>query len=384
MKNIRTLTALPTCMPPWAACCYLSGDVLQNMLPRLRCLRVLCLSGYCISELPNSIGHLKHLRYLNLSRSTIKQLPQSVGSLFNLQTLILQGCKELTKLPQVIENLVNLHVLDLTDTSNLQETPFQIGNLKNLQILSKFIVGKGIGSAVSELRGLLHPREELSILGLENVAHIQDASNANLKDKHGLIGLDLQWSHEDLNSQNEEVEMHVLDRLLPHKNLEKLRIMFYGGKIFPSWLGDPSLTNIVFLELCNCRKSLSLPSLGRLPSLRMLSIIVMDRVQNVGLKFYGPNFPSVKPFPSLEILRFKDMSECTCWSSPSQANEDSGEEFPFLRELVVEDCPKLSGKLPGRFFSLVKLVIKRCPKLEGSSMNFPSLYELTMEDCSEE
>ncbi|XP_022756852.1 putative disease resistance RPP13-like protein 1 [Durio zibethinus] len=381
MKNLRTLIALPTCMPPWAACCYLSGDVLQNKLPRLRCLRVLCLIGYCISELPNSIGQLKHLRYLNLSRCRIKQLPQSVGFLFNLQTLILQSCKELTKLPEVIKNLENLRVLDLTDTGNLQEMPFQIGNLKNLQTLTKFIVGEGIGSAVSELRGLLHLRGELSILGLENVSDIQDASNANLKDKHGLTALDLQWSPD---RQNEEAEMHVLDMLLPHKNLEKLSILFYGGKKFPSWLGDPSLTNIMCLELCKCRKSISLPSLGRLPSLKMLTIIGMDSVQKVDVEFYGHGFPSVKPFPSLEILRFKDMLEWTCWSSPSQANEDSVEEFPCLHELVVEDCPKLSGKLPSRLPSLLKLVIKHCPKLEGSSMNFSSLDELNIEYCNVE
>ncbi|XVE74184.1 hypothetical protein DITRI_Ditri11bG0178600 [Diplodiscus trichospermus] len=389
MKNIRTLAALPICMPLWAASCYLSGEVLQTMLPRLRRLRVLSLSGYCISELPNSIGHLKHLRYLNLSRSRIKQLPQSVGSLLNLQTLILQGCKELTKLPQVIKNLVNLCVLDLTDTSNLQEMPSQISNLKNLQILSKFVVGKGTGYAVAELRGLLHLRGELSILGLENVVDFHDASNANLKDKHGLTGLDLQWSPEHLkflDIQNEGAEINVLDKLLPHKNLEKLRILFYGGKMFPSWLGDPSLTKMASLELFNCRKSISLPSLGSLPSLRMLSIIGLNGVKKVGSKFYGHNFPSVnKPFPSLQILRFKDMLEWTCWSSPSQANEDSGKEFPHLRELMVENCPKLSGKLPGRLFSLEKLVIKHCPKLEGSSiMSFPSLNELTMEDCNEE
>lgn len=385
MKNVRTLTALPTCTPPWAAGCYLSGDVLQNMLRRLRRLRVLCLSGYCISELPNSIGQLKQLRYLNLSHSAIKQLPQSVGSLLNLQSLILRGCKELTKLPPVIKNLVNLRVLDLTDTSNLKEMPFQIGNLKNLRTLSKFIVGRGIESAVSELRGLMHLRGELSILGLENVADVKDVVNANLKDKHGLTGLDLQWSHENLNSRNEEDEMHVLDRLLPHRNLEKLKILFYGGKTFPSWLGDPStLNNTVCLELDNCRKSISLPSLGRLPSLRTLSIKGMHSVREVGLEFYGHKFPSVKNFPSLEILRFKDMLEWTYWSSPSQADEDPGREFPCLQELVVENCPKLCGKLPSRLSSLAKLVIKRCPKLEGSSMSFPSLSELTMEDCNQE
>ncbi|KAL4282963.1 hypothetical protein GQ457_16G029440 [Hibiscus cannabinus] len=384
MKKLRTLAALPTGMPTWETCCYLSGDVLLNMLPRLRCLRVLCLCGYSIGELPDSVSHLKQLRYLNLSRSQIKQLPQSVGSLLNLQTLKLQGCTELTKLPRVIENLVNLHVLDVAGTSSLQEMPFKIGNLKNLQILSKLIVGKGIGSAVSELRGLLHLRGKLSISGLENVTDFRDASNVNLKDKDGLTELDLQWRNESVNSENEEDEMRVLERLLPHKNLEKLRILFYGGKMFPSWLGDPSLTNVVWLEICNCRKSISLPSLGRLPSLKTLSIIGMDRVQQVGLMFYGHGFPHVKSFPSLEILRFKDMSEWTCWFSPSEANKDSGEEFPCLRELTVQNCPKLIGKLPGRLPSLVKLIIKHCPKLEASSTSFPSLNELNVEDSNEE
>ncbi|XP_039019803.1 putative disease resistance RPP13-like protein 1 [Hibiscus syriacus] len=383
-KKLRTLAALPTCMPTWGACCYLSADVLQNMLSRLRCLRVLCLSGYSIGELPNSIGHLKQLRYLNLSRSRIKQLPQSVGSLINLQTLKLHGCTELTNLPRVIENLVNLHVLDLAGTSNLQDMPFKIGKLKNLQILSKLIVGKGIGSAVSELRGLLNLRGKLSISGLENVADFRDASNGNLKDKDGLTELDLQWSDESLNSENEEGQMHVLESLMPGKNMEKLRILFYGGKMFPSWLGDPSLTNIVWLELLNCRNSILLPSLGRLPSLKILSIVGMDRVQKVDLTFYGHGFTCVNPFPSLEILRFKDMLEWTCWSSPSRANEDSGEEFPCLRELTVENCPKLIGKLPGRLLSLVKLVIKHCPKLESSSMSLPSLNELNVEDSNEE
>ncbi|KAE8731518.1 Cc-nbs-lrr resistance protein, putative isoform 4 [Hibiscus syriacus] len=314
-KKLRTLAALPTCMPTWGACCYLSADVLQNMLSRLRCLRVLCLSGYSIGELPNSIGHLKQLCYLNLSRSRIKQLPQSAGSLINLQMLKLHGCTELTNLPRVIENLVNLHVLDLAGTSNLQDMPFKIGKLKNLQILSKLIVGKGIGSAVSELRGLLNLRGKLSISGLENVADFRDASNGNLKDKDGLTELDLQWSDESLNSENEEGQMHVLESLMPGKNMEKLRILFYGGKMFPSWLGY------------------------------------------VGM---------------------------TCWSSPSRANEDSGEEFPCLRELTVENCPKLIGKLPGRLLSLVKLVIKHCPKLESSSMSLPSLNELNVEDSNEE
>lgn len=112
MKSLRTFIALPIHTLPWAANSYLSNNVLQELLPRLSCLRVLCLSCYCIDELPHNIGGLIHLRCLNLSRTRIKYLPDSVGSLFNLQTLILHGCKNLIKLPQAIENLINLQVLD--------------------------------------------------------------------------------------------------------------------------------------------------------------------------------------------------------------------------------------------------------------------------------
>ncbi|GKV12644.1 hypothetical protein SLEP1_g23766 [Rubroshorea leprosula] len=102
VQCLRAFIALPMDTSSRAACCYISNDVLQELLAKFRCLRVLCLSGYCIDEIPYSIGDLKHLR-------------------------------ELTKLPQGIENLINLLVLDLTDTMKLVEMPLQVGNLKNLQ-----------------------------------------------------------------------------------------------------------------------------------------------------------------------------------------------------------------------------------------------------------
>ncbi|KAE8683500.1 hypothetical protein F3Y22_tig00111207pilonHSYRG00259 [Hibiscus syriacus] len=164
-------------------------------MPRSSHLRVLCLSGYCIDELPHQIGGLIRLRYFNLSHTRIKSLPDSLGSLINLQTLILHGCKNLIKLPRAIGNLLNLHVLDLTDTVNLTEMPMHIGNLKNLQILSKFVVQKDGGPNIGELKGLLHLRKELSIRGLQNVVDTRDARECILKDKQGLDSLELQWSH---------------------------------------------------------------------------------------------------------------------------------------------------------------------------------------------
>ncbi|XWS77382.1 hypothetical protein CRYUN_Cryun01aG0256600 [Craigia yunnanensis] len=249
MKSLRTFVALPIHTLPWAAISYLSNYVLQKLLPRLVCLRVLCLSGYCIDEVPHHIGGLIHLPYLNLSRTRIKSLPDSVGSLFNLQTLILHGCKNLIKLPQAIENLINLHVLDLTDTDNFTEMPMHIGNLKNLQILSKFIVQRDWGPGIRELKGFLHLRKELFILGLENVADTQDARDYILKDKQGLDRLDLQWSQEFLDRGNGEDGMLVLNRLQPHENLKTIRVVFHGGAKFPSWLGGSSWANIVAINL---------------------------------------------------------------------------------------------------------------------------------------
>ncbi|GKV12656.1 hypothetical protein SLEP1_g23779 [Rubroshorea leprosula] len=288
-----------------AAGYYIGKNVLQELLAKLGCLRVLSLSGYCIDDIPYSIGHLKHLRYLNLSHSTIKQLPESVGNLFNLQTLLLRGCKELTKLPQ--------------------------GKLIKLQVLSKFCVGKDNRFGIRELKDLKHLKGELSITGLENVVNVWDARDANLMDKHGIDGLYLKWSSEFLDHQNEEGEMLVLDMPKPNKDLKELTISFYGSERFPSWLGDPSFTNIVHMNLITA-----------------------------------------------------NMLEWEHWSSTHKGDEDLDDEFPSLRGLMLQNCPRLTGDLPRHLPSLVKLIISRCPKLEGSLVSLPSLCELNIEDCSKE
>ncbi|KAJ0672787.1 putative P-loop containing nucleoside triphosphate hydrolase, leucine-rich repeat domain superfamily [Helianthus annuus] len=95
---------------------YFSNKILIDLLPQLQLLRVLCLSDFQISEVPESIGTLGHLRYLNLSRTRITYLPEIVCNLFNLQTLILFGCDELANLPNAFLKLKNLWHLDIRDT----------------------------------------------------------------------------------------------------------------------------------------------------------------------------------------------------------------------------------------------------------------------------
>ncbi|GLT95768.1 hypothetical protein SLE2022_134310 [Rubroshorea leprosula] len=61
-----------------------------------------------------------------------------------------------------------------------------------------------------------------------------------------------------------------------------------------------------------------------------------------------------------------------------------GVGFSCLRELVIENCPKLIGQLPSQLSCVTNLVIRRCPELRcpSSSMSVQSLQKLNIEDCN--
>ncbi|KAJ6424728.1 hypothetical protein OIU84_025486 [Salix udensis] len=379
LKRLRTFIAFRLYSSPWGAYCYLSNNVLHEALLKLRHLRVLSLSGYCITELPNSIGDLKQLRYLDFSQTKIKQLPESVSKLINLQTLKLCGCRKLQKLPQGTGILINLCHLDITGTDNLIEMPSWMGNLTGLQTLSKFIVGKKEGCGIEELKGLKNLQGRLSIMALHNVIDARRAGHANLRGKHNLEELELKWSESDLKGEVIKHHIPVLNSLQPHANLKELKISFFGGTEFPSWVGHPSFSEIVHLELSCCRKCTELPTLGRLPSLRDLFIHGLDAVKTVGPGFYGVG-SSVKPFQSLKTLKFEDMREWESWWSSAGVDE---EEFPSLSELTLWNCPMLQGKLPSCLPFCVKITIAKCPMLVDSDEKLPVLSELKLEECDE-
>ncbi|KAF2319658.1 hypothetical protein GH714_017874 [Hevea brasiliensis] len=381
MNHLRTFIALPVHVLP-CSCYYLSGKVLHEVLQKLRRLRVLSLSGYNVSELPDSISNLKHLRYLNMSCTKLKWLPESLSTLLYLETLLLHGCTELTKLPQGIGNLINLCHLDITNTPNLHEIPLQIGNLTSLQTLSKFILGEGCGHRIRELKELKHLKGKLSIMGLDNVTDGRHAFDADLRKRHSLLELGLEWSSNFQDLRNKECEMQVLKWLRPCTSLRELNILFYGGTEFPLWIADPSFAKLVQLKLSCCRQCTSLPFLGRLPLLRNLCIEGMDAVKTVDFDFCGDGSPLANLFPSLETLKFEDMLGWELWSSNGD-NEQADNMFPCLSELTLLNCPKLIRKLPRRLSSLVKLTIRDCPILEHSLISLPSLHKLKLEECSQ-
>ncbi|KAJ0483733.1 putative P-loop containing nucleoside triphosphate hydrolase, leucine-rich repeat domain superfamily [Helianthus annuus] len=318
-RSLRTLLAVYVGVDQRWNEFYLSSKILVDLLPQLPLLRVLSLRRFSISEVPNSIGTLKHLRYLNLSHTNIKELPENVGNLYNLQTLIVSGCESLTNLPKSFFKLKRLRHFDIRNTPLLKTLPLGIGELKSLQTLTRIIIGGNNGFAINELKGLKDLNGEISIEGLNKVQSSMHAREANLSFK-GINKLELKW---DDGSTSETLEKEVLNELKPRSDkLKMLEVECYEGMEFPKWVGDPSFNRLVHVSLRACRKCTSLPPLGRLPS--------------------------------LEILRFEDMSSWEVWSTNSEAM------FPCLRELQIKNCPNLTDVSVEALPSLRVLRIYKC------------------------
>ncbi|XP_008375500.3 putative disease resistance RPP13-like protein 1 [Malus domestica] len=282
VKCLRTL--FPMSLRPYYEWdkSYVSIKVLDDLLPSLKCLRVLSLARYKnITQLPVNIGKLLNLRYIDLSDTAVQRLPDTMCTLYNLQTLLLFGCFSLVELPANMRKLINLRHLDISGTC-VKEMLVQIGRLKSLRTLTAFVLGKSTRSGgIGELGQLSNLRGKLSILNLENVVNPMDALGANLKDKKHLSEVELAWGRED--AYDSIKERHVLESLQPSINLAKLIIRFYGGTRFPDWLGDSSFSNIQVMCLSDCGTCFSLPPVGRLPALKELYIEGMKSVISIGI-----------------------------------------------------------------------------------------------------
>ncbi|GFZ00418.1 NB-ARC domain-containing disease resistance protein [Actinidia rufa] len=323
--------------------CDLSSHVPLELLPKLKCLRVLSFSRYRISEIPTSIGELKRLRYLNLSYTLVKRLPESLGALYNLQTLLLRGCPRLKKFPRSIENLINLRHLDITDSDSLEEMPLGIDKLESLQKLSNFIITKGNGFRIRELGNLTNLGGKLEITGLHNVVDPQDARKVNLNGKESLDMLSMVW--------------------IRSKTSEDLR--------------DQHFSNMVCISLRDCKNCSSLPPLGQLPLLKKLFMEGISDVKQVGSEFYGQGCS--KPFLVLEILSFENMPDWEDWYP--YVSETKVRAFTCLIELSIKRCPKLLGTLPNDLPCLRTLEIENCPQLllDVPNLVLQSLGTISME-----
>ncbi|XP_038979860.1 putative disease resistance RPP13-like protein 1 isoform X2 [Phoenix dactylifera] len=345
-------------------------------------------------ELPDSQGNLTNLRYLHITSNKIEKLPESICLLYHLQTLVLD-CQHLSQLPDGIGNLTNLHHLQIPKRQILC-LPARIRKLTNLRsLLGCYKVQGGIGI----LKDLLN-HQTLIISGLRNMVNIEDARDANLKYKHKLNTMVLDWNAVDCNYDlnhaekydkllhlvafseenkdvpaDEEREEAMLDYLQPHANLKKLVINGYGGSKFPEWVGDPfSFASLQDIRVISCEKISSLPlyihdSLGKLDALIPKS--TLEGVVISGCR----QLTSIAGLHRLHSLTHLHVHDCPQLQFLSEEGLPSN-----LQDLNIEECQQLTS-LPRmqNLTSLDCLNIRVCPQLrllseEGLPSNLQHLY----------
>nr|DAD29661.1 TPA_asm: hypothetical protein HUJ06_031129 [Nelumbo nucifera] len=348
-QNLRTLLLMHQCWEP---------TLPRGCSLRFKGLRVLDLHDTTIKTLPISISQLKHLRYLDLSTTSIRKLPTTFTSLQNLQTLKLLDAHRFAELPRDLRKMVNLRHLEFNGHTKVNKMPLRMGQLTGLQTLTRFIVGKEIGRTITELKDLNNLRGQIRIEKLESVRSASEAETADLKNKPNLYGLELRWEDDNLGEEEVGVE-GVIECLEPHPNLKKLRVHGYPRPEIPSWMA--LLPNLVTLTLVNCKKMESLPPLGKLHKLKVLTIQGLDAVTHMGNELlYGSDdcinegSRATVAFPSLTNFTLEKMANLEEWllfGDLQFQGERRPQVLPRLEYLYISRCPKLRylpalGELP--------------------------------------
>ncbi|KAM7461483.1 hypothetical protein LguiA_029604 [Lonicera macranthoides] len=396
----------------------LKGGLDGKFLASLKCLRVLVLENYSITELPVSIETLKYLRYLDISKTSIFLLPNNITKLYNLQTLKLRWVHEV---PKNFRHLLNLRHFCFGSIVDSQDCMLiGVGQLTNLRTLPFFTVNRGRGCHIEELRSLDNLSGDLTILGLEHVKNYGEAKYANLSKKSHLRALRFCWAIPRLTMQfrndesiNNKVcnDEDVLEGLEPHSNLRGLTIENFAGGKFPSWMmveSQPSsiLRNLVKLRLCNCNGCERIPPLGHLQYLKVIKIIGMGNVKVIGAEFYGKHAAGgggaaeVTMFPALRKLTLKQMPSLKKWSEAVQQSmsvfpcleklkirmcsslKTVPSHFPSLKELIISGCNGFSKFPVNLQASILDLSISGCPNLSCLPNNLEALVKLHLEDCN--
>ncbi|XP_071719132.1 putative disease resistance RPP13-like protein 1 [Rutidosis leptorrhynchoides] len=323
-ERLRTFLTVSSDYSP-----YVLDNVLVDLLPKLQFMRVLSLTRYSITDVPRSVGVLKHLRYLNFSSTKIKQVPEEVSELYNLQSLLVCHCEDLTSLPVSFHKLINLRHLDMSYTPLLKRTPVGMCGLTSLQTLSKVNIERDNGFKVSDLKDMLNLQGKLIIKGLEEVTDLQQAMDANLERKKGLVSLDMYWSDVFDDSRNSSLEYEVFRMLRPPTKLKELNIFNYGGMKLPSWFIGPSFDKLTKLSIESCPNLAEL-SIGLISTLEYLYICDCKKMVSI-----GENEVNVGSSNRKSVLRKVQISDCESLESYNCANT--------VEELVIFDCNSIKS-----------------------------------------
>jgi hypothetical protein len=159
-----------------------------NFLRWSKFLRLICVQGLRLRELPDEIGGMTHLRYLRVDSKVLQGLPCSISRLVNLQTLDIRRTpvKEIDAMFWTIKTL--RHVL--AEKLMLPAAATLVEEMGNLTTLHGVTPGKGNWEGDSPLHKMPNLRS-LELAELEHEKHGTAMANA-LKNMHHLGHLKLQ------------------------------------------------------------------------------------------------------------------------------------------------------------------------------------------------
>ncbi|CAL5027864.1 unnamed protein product [Urochloa decumbens] len=375
LKDLQTfLVVQPEWQPYKISFPTLNLVSLDDFFLKFTSLETLDLSHTDTEELPGSIAGLRNLRYLSVNNTSIRTLPSELCSLINLLTLQAKDCRFLTELPGDTVKLLKLRHLDVTKELDYVYLPHGIGHLTELRTLPIFHArGHPSHCSISELGNLHNLRGCLRLSGLEGIKTGSEAQEANLKNKHHLKDLTLQWhdgginiDDEDEDEDTENLADQVLESLQPHTNLQELAIRGYEGNSFPAWMQDSSsLPNLVSLTLDGCCNCTEFPAIAQLPSLKFLSVRKMYDVKRLTNNSYGQT-----KFPSLELLNLWEMYGL------EELFEASEGDCPRLCKVCLSRCPDMK-RLPCA--PSVREVVLHCGRDLPDIPDLASLVSLKIE-----
>ncbi|XP_052211410.1 disease resistance protein RPV1-like [Diospyros lotus] len=191
-----------------------------NFIQGLRSLRLLDISGRSFTQLPDKLWCMTSLAYLCISGFKIACLPESICNLTKLETLDCSYCR-MSNLPSELGRLNRLLELNLQG-NNFCSLPESIGDLTNLESLD------------------LRDCERLqSLPKLSSCGDFIDVSNCTSLES---ISLESMMNYSDLSCYNcpKLYEKYSVDKIgtsfLDYKGARSFRIMSHSWGMFPDWL----------------------------------------------------------------------------------------------------------------------------------------------------
>lgn len=344
-----------------------------------------------IGKLPDLAFNMGQLKTIKLDDCDLRELSPDLGNLYQLQTLSLNGARNLKALPDAVGQLPNLQTLTLAETgiqalpsmegvptlqtiavsgSPLASLPPDFGTLRSLAYLSLS------GTQLRELPSSTGNLSALKTLSLQNNEKLQNLPSS-LGHLSGLEALTLAGNH-----------IRELPSMSGAHSLQELRVDEPSLAKLPADLG--TLGNLSHLSLSNTKLRELPASIGALSGLKTLALQGNQKLETLPQSFghlsglqelslVGNRIRSLPPMSNTAALKTLRVDDTSLASLPN----DFGAQHKKLTYLSLSNTQLRT--LPssiGELSRLGELRLDGNAQLKALPTSITQLKKLTMLDLS--